>query len=125
MCALGFFSRILPQNQRHRAGLAGAGGAQNGKVLAQQVVDLDHRGNARILLDMTNADRAVMVGGVRHGQFVLRGARNHVAKARIRRHATAEALGIALVVLGQFTNELHLDDAHFLRSGSRATGSAS
>ena len=103
------------QDQRHRARLACAGGAEHGEVLAQQVVNLDHRRDARILLYVPDADRGVLIGGIGHRQFGLGRARHDVAETRIAGYAAPEALRVAIVVLRQFANELHFDDAHFLR----------
>ena len=48
------------QDERRRAGLAGAGGAEDGEVLAEQIVDADHRRDRWILPDAADAHRVAL-----------------------------------------------------------------
>ena len=78
------------QDQRHGAGLAGAGGAQHGEMLAQHFVDLDHRRNGFVLLDVADADRRVGIAGIGLFELALVGAEDDVAERGIARNAAPE-----------------------------------
>ncbi len=71
------------QDQRGGAGLAGAGGAENGEVLAEQVVGLDHRRDGRVLSQRTDPDGVVADRGKRGDQFCLGRHPDAVAERRI------------------------------------------
>ena len=103
-----------PQDQRHRAGFAGAGGAEHGEMLAEQLVDLDHRRDRGVLLDMADADGGVGVAGIGLGELVLAGPEHDIAERGIGRDAAPEAFGRPVLVLRQFADELDLDDPQLL-----------
>ena len=103
-----------PEDQRHRAGFAGTGGAQHGEMLAEQFVDLHHRRDGGILLDMADADGGVGIAGIGLRQFVLAGAEHHIAERGIGRDAAPERFRQAVLVHRQFADELDLDDPELL-----------
>ena len=59
---------------------AGAGGAEDGEMLAQHVIDLDHGRNAFVLGDVAHADRGVAVVGIGFLKLVLRGAKHGISE---------------------------------------------
>jgi hypothetical protein len=107
------------QDQRHDARLAGAGGAQHGEVLAQQLVQLGHRRDRGVLVDMAYANGLGEVAGIGPGKLTLAGAPDHVAERRIGGDAAAEAavlvrFGRLVDVPRQLADELHLGDPELL-----------
>ena len=99
MCAAGFFCRIEREDQCRRARLAGSGRAENGEVLAEQIVDGDHRRDRRILPDATHAHRVLLVAAEGEVQLLARGNAHPVAESGIDRHAAVERRGAAVRTL--------------------------
>src|SRR5438105_2638611 len=78
------------ENERHRTGLAGSRGAEDGEVLAEQLIDLHHRRDRGILLNVADADGALGVAGIGLGKLFVAGAEHHVAERGIARNAAVE-----------------------------------
>ncbi len=85
MWAAGCFSRMERRIEGRGARFAGAGRAENGEVLAEQVVDADHGRDRGVLADAADAHRAVGVAAKRDGQFVLGGDAHAVSERGIDR----------------------------------------
>ena len=83
-------------------------------MLTQQLVDLDHGRDRAVLLDRTDADRALGIAGIGHGELVLAGPRHDIAERRIAGNAAPEELRGAGLVLRQLADELDLDDPKLL-----------
>ena len=102
--------RIVPENgaqqQRDCAGLASAGGAQNGEMLAEKLIHFQHRRNRRVLGKLTNFDGRFVVMREGLAQFVLGGQVDLVAEIGIGGDAAAESGVFAFVIHQQFADKI-------------------
>ena len=78
------------QDSRQRAGLAGAGGAQHGEMLAQQVVGEDVRGDRIVEMHAADPHALAILAQEDAAQIVGVGGRGAVAQLGEGRHAAAE-----------------------------------
>ena len=90
MWAAGLLLQDRAQDQRRRAGLAGAGGAQDGEMLAEQIVDADGGRDRRVLADAADAHGVAPVAAEGLLQLLARGDAHPVAQRRVDRHAAIE-----------------------------------
>ena len=107
---LGILLKDGAEDQRGRARLAGARGAQNGEVLAQHFVHADHGGDRIVLADAANAHRGVGRCRKRLQQFLARGDPDAVPERRIGCNTALESGHDALLVLGQFADQPEFGD---------------
>ena len=78
------------QDERRGARLAGAGGAEDGEVLAEQLVDADHGRDGGVLTDAADAHRATRVAAEGGYQLGLGGDAHAIAERRIGGDAAGE-----------------------------------
>ncbi len=98
------------QDERRGAGLARAGRAEDGEVLAEQLVDADHRGNSAVLTDAADADRAAGLAAEGSAQLRLRRDAHAVAERGICGDAAREDGRLAGLVAPQLADEAELGD---------------
>ncbi len=108
------FLEDCAQNQRGRARFTSAGRTQNGKVLAEQIVDLDHRRNRRVLTNAPNAHRSARITHEGHFKFGLRRNPHAIAKCRVERDAAIERSRFAVLRTPQLANETQFRNPDFL-----------
>ena len=80
----------LGQDERDRRRLADAGGAEDGEMLAQQLLEIDVGGDCRIEPQTPDLDGLAMLDAVDDGDVAGAKARDEVADRRIARHAALE-----------------------------------
>ena len=81
----------LLQDDGDAARLADAGGAENGEVLADQIVDVDVDADVRVLLQVADMGVVGVGAAVDQAQFALAQHRGGIADVRILGDAALEA----------------------------------
>ena len=100
----------LAQDQRHGAGLARAGRAQQSEMLAQKVVDRDAGRQAPVLMDAADPDLAGVRAGEDDLQILPIGMEDAVAEGGEGGDAALEAQAAAAFVDRGLAQKLKLDD---------------
>ena len=96
------------------AGFAGAGGAEHGEVLAEQVVGLDEGGQAAVVVQRADARGRDRRAGIDLLQVFLARERDVVAEAREERDAALERRFVRALFDEDFAEQLELGDLQLL-----------
>jgi hypothetical protein len=113
MCAWFFVLENGAQQHRDAAGFSCAGAAQDGAVLADQLIHLDHCRNAAILREGPDRNRLLVAPHIGASQLVGRRCIDRVAERRITEDAAQERAYGLVVVFGELTDQLKLRHADF------------
>ncbi len=98
------------QDERGGARLAGAGGAEDGEVLAQQLVDPHHGRNGAILADAADTHAGLEIAAEGRLELGLGGHPRAVAERGIGGDTAGEDACLAALVLPQLAHEAELGD---------------
>jgi hypothetical protein len=116
----------LPQDQRRRARFTGPRGAQDGKMLAQHVVDADHGGDGRILTQCTDPHGVARITAKGLLELGARGRPDAIAERWIHGNAAIETRARAAAAFLHFADQPELGDPHLIVPSCRAgTGTLS
>ena len=98
------------QDERRGAGLAGAGRAENGQMLSEQLVDAHHGRNGAVLSDATYAHGARGIAAERRLELALGGHTHAVAQGRIDGDAACKDVRLTRFIAPQLAHEAELRD---------------
>ena len=102
------------QDQRRGARLAGAGRAEHGEVLAEQLVDADHCRDRAVLPDGADTHRCAVAAAESNFKFSLHGDADAITESGVNGDAAIEKRAPGIGGLQQLADETELRDPDFV-----------